>query len=275
VALILDAATLQPVTSLKTRPLVPILEILFSPDESRVLTMNGQHELGLWSPTTSEPVSPIHSSIDGIKARFSPDGRWFATWGAKAISLWDSRTGTTVGERISVGGEHVRFSDDGNRVASATDNGNVQVWDVQSGFPVTEPMSTGPRKMVVAEISPDGRFVRAEGYGTPLAFHIWAVPPPLPKNTPTPEWLLQLATVLAAKTVNDAEQCVDLPGAAAQIAEVGRQLATLPDHAPFIEWGRWILNDRTDRSIAPGFTVTPAEAEKLATSTLSGSRANR
>lgn len=31
-----------------------------------------------------------------------------------------------------------------------------------------------------------------------------------------------------------------------------------------VEWGRWFLADRATRSIAAGFTITPAEAEKLA-----------
>lgn len=38
----------------------------------------------------------------------------------------------------------------------------------------------------------------------------------------------------------------------------------LPDDSPYVEWGRWFLADRATRSVAPGFTITPAEAEKLA-----------
>ena len=36
------------------------------------------------------------------------------------------------------------------------------------------------------------------------------------------------------------------------------------DDAPYVKWGRWFLSDRATRSVAPGFTITPAEAEKLA-----------
>ena len=31
-----------------------------------------------------------------------------------------------------------------------------------------------------------------------------------------------------------------------------------------VEWGRWFLADRATRSVAPGFTLTSVEAEKLA-----------
>ncbi len=49
-----------------------------------------------------------------------------------------------------------------------------------------------------------------------------------------------------------------------KIADLRRTLAALPDDSPPVEWGRWFLSDRATRSVAPGFTITPAEAKKLA-----------
>ena len=46
--------------------------------------------------------------------------------------------------------------------------------------------------------------------------------------------------------------------------ELRREIATLPDDAPFAAWGKWFLSTDAARPIAPGFTVTPAEAQKLA-----------
>ena len=80
---------------------------------------------------------------------------------------------------------------------------------------------------------------------------------------PAPEWLLQLATLLATRSVNDAAQCVDVPEVLAQRDDIRRQLAALPANAPYAEWGRWVLNEAPDRAIAPGFTITAAEADKL------------
>jgi hypothetical protein len=158
----------------------------------------------------------------------------------------------------------VCFSQDSRSLGTADDGGSAQVWDVPTGQPFTEPMRyspTGEGRLRTPVFSPDGRFLRTQ---RPHEFHLWSVPPRLPEGTPVPAWLLQLATVLATKTVNAAGQLVDLPDAMAQFHEVRRQIAGLPEDAPLAEWGRWVLNDRADRSIAPGFTVTPAEADKLA-----------
>jgi hypothetical protein len=57
---------------------------------------------------------------------------------------------------------------------------------------------------------------------------------------------------------------VDLPDAMTQFDVVRRQIAALPADAPLAEWGRWVLADGATRSIAPGFTITPPEAAKLA-----------
>ena len=59
-------------------------------------------------------------------------------------------------------------------------------------------------------------------------------------------------------------QLVDAAEEVVIIDDVRRQLAALPDNAPYVEWGRWFLADPATRSIAPGFTVTPAEVAQFA-----------
>ena len=64
--------------------------------------------------------------------------------------------------------------------------------------------------------------------------------------------------------LNEDGQLVTATDAFGKIAAIRRTLADLDDDAPYVEWGRWFLSDRATRSVAPGFTITPAEAEKLA-----------
>jgi hypothetical protein len=54
--------------------------------------------------------------------------------------------------------------------------------------------------------------------------------------------------------------------------EIRREIAALPDDAPYIEWARWFLSDNSTRSIGPGFTITPAEAVKLHEEMAAGKR---
>src|SRR5205085_2287519 len=119
---------------------------------------------------------------------------------------------------------------------------------------------------IVLEFSANGEFLLT---GAPASTSfasrphmIWAVPPTGSGN-PVPEWLLKLATIFAAERLGDDGAMVPLPNAGADFESVRQELESLPADAPYITWGRWIISDRTTRSIAPGFTITKAEAAAL------------
>ncbi len=88
--------------------------------------------------------------------------------------------------------------------------------------------------------------------------------PPWNAAARPPEWLLDLAAICAGKTLNEDGLFMTATDAFGKIAAIRRELAARPDDAPYVEWGRWFVADRATRSIAPGGTITPAEAEKLA-----------
>ncbi|MBI4623297.1 MAG: hypothetical protein HY736_08780 [Verrucomicrobia bacterium] len=86
----------------------------------------------------------------------------------------------------------------------------------------------------------------------------------LPAGESTPEWLLDLAAICAGKTLNEEGVFESAADAFGKVDDVPRPLAALSDDAPYVEWGPGFLSDRATRSIAPGFTITPAEVRKLA-----------
>jgi hypothetical protein len=262
--MIIDVMTGQPTVSFRTRPYVPVYGLAFSSDGKRVVTLNDRNETQIWNAATGELIGSTSGAPDTKVlelSRYSPDGRWFATSGGHSINLWDGMTGAAAGETIPVwAGSVGRFSGDSRSLGTADGHGNVCVWDVPRGQPFTEPMRRGFGYFDFCEFSPDGRFVSAVGPGR---FAIWSVPPRLPEGTPVPEWLLSLATVLADKKVNDSGELMNLPNSMAQFLDVRRQIAALPADAPLAEWGRWIFDDRAERPIAPGFTLTPTEADQL------------
>ena len=77
------------------------------------------------------------------------------------------------------------------------------------------------------------------------------------------------------KQINDAGELIDLPDARTQIDEVRREIAALPDNAPLANWGRWIVDDQPDRSIAPGFTIRREDRDDLGEAKIDERRINR
>jgi serine/threonine protein kinase/WD40 repeat protein len=229
----------------------------FSPDGTRLLTADGRDHARLWNAATGEPCSAILNDAVADRIGFSPDGRWFFTGGNSSLRIWDGKNGRPVSELPMTKG-YAFFSRNGERVA-VTEGHVVQVCDVRTGQPLTEPVQLLRVWRPLADWSPDDRFIQINDRGG----EVFSVAPPLPEGTPIPPWLLQLASICGAKKINETGQCVDAPEIVAQIGDVRRQLAALPDDAPYVEWGRWILDPSPTRSIAPGFTITPAEADKF------------
>jgi hypothetical protein len=149
------------------------------------------------------------------------------------------------------------------RAPSGLGDGTARLWDARSGQPLTEPMPH-PSAVFAVSFSPDGRFASTRPdlrLGDPTN-RIWSLPPDAGTSR-TPEWLLPLATVCAGKRVDEDGAFVTAEAEIARMTEIRRELAALPDDAPYVEWGRWFLSDDPKRPIAPGFTITPAEAKKL------------
>lgn len=240
----------------------------FSPDGKRLVTGDNWGGVQFWDAEngklirSAQPHRDETSSLD-----FSNDGRYLvsSSWDGTA-QVWSMATDSAVGAPI-MHAQRIRnmaFSPDGTRVLTSSDDGTARLWDARSGQPLTEPMRH-PTTVTNVSFSPDGRFASTrtpEALGAP-ANRIW----PLPReagNAPPPKWLLQLATLCAGKLVTDEGDFVSAADELAKMDEVRRELAVLPDDSPYVEWGRWFLSDSPARPIAPGFTITPAEAKKLA-----------
>lgn len=78
-----------------------------------------------------------------------------------------------------------------------------------------------------------------------------------------PCWL-ELATVCAGRRLNESAKFVSTLDEFDRFDDLRREIAALPDTAPYATWAKWFLSTDAARSIAPGFTITPADAKKLA-----------
>ena len=99
---------------------------------------------------------------------FSPDGKLVVIGADTGATLRDSATGDQIGRPLGHGSHMfaVRFSPDGSRVLTASEDRTARVWDVATGLAVTPPLQ---HDLAVwrGEFSPDGlRVVTASDDGT-------------------------------------------------------------------------------------------------------------
>ncbi|HEX2852938.1 MAG TPA: protein kinase [Opitutaceae bacterium] len=258
-----NIASGQPVPGLfDARNISPFI-VQFSPDGTQLITAEREGAARLWNVATGAPASPELRHADTLfSANFSPDGRYFATRSLSEVRLWNAKTAALVGRPIPLAnGRSLRFSADSRRFVTASEDGVARIFDVRNAQAFIEPLQHPGTRLPMGFFSPDALFVRMDT--TAPDIRIWSVPPALPDGMPPPAWLLRLATFCAGAAVDDSGQLVAKASSAAAIEELRTELAALPPDAPLADWGRWILNNRADRSIAPGFTVTPAEAAQL------------
>ncbi len=251
--------------------------LALSPDEKRVAIGGSSGAIRMWDVASNqlegEPFVPRRAIIRGIA--FDRSGERLLTWNRIELYLWDVATRKRVLPIMPAGTDVTSavFSSDERIIASyASTRGEVRFFDAATGGLVGEPL-LGAYSTTLHPLSftADGRFLITQtpppvGSGPQLnstGLQVWPVPP-VSNGQPLPDWLLRIATAVAGGELDANGQLQDRVIGAEIFEQTRADLAALPPDAPYAEWGRWLLADRATRSIAPGFTITPAEAEKLA-----------
>ncbi len=239
----------------------------FSPDSSRLITGNSWGNVQRWDAATGKLLRSNQAHTYYV-TRFedSPDGRLYASMARDgSVQVWDSTTDEPVGGPLKHTGAVLRaaFSADNARLSTAGANGSGRVWDVRSGIPLTGGASVAADTSAEGIFSPGEQFVMTGTERDSTASRLWAAPPS-GRGRVTPKWLLQLATLCAGRRLNEEGKIVSAVNEFDQLEGLRREIAALPAGDAYAEWARWFLSDRPDRPIAPGFTVTPADAKKIA-----------
>jgi len=110
--------------------------ITYSPDGTRFATASDDGTAKVWEAATGGELLTLETGPSAAVA-FSSEGSHLATanYEAKTATIWDADTGrellTLAGHTGGV--NHIAFSPDGSRLATASDDTTAKVWDASTG----------------------------------------------------------------------------------------------------------------------------------------------
>ena len=151
---------------------------IFSPDGAQILTA-ADDGVQLWNTATGERAGKALPHKDPVReAIFSPDGRIIASLSGERILLWKHDAPTPFDEPLALvhraAVSAMQFSSDNLRLVTGATDGRVQVWNVQNGQPLGEPVRERSAISAVA-FSPEGkRLLSATAMGVA---RVWQTPP--------------------------------------------------------------------------------------------------
>jgi dipeptidyl aminopeptidase/acylaminoacyl peptidase len=247
-AMIWDAATGQVLTG----PLSHGSEVWlaqFDPSGSRILTATTGHNARIWSvegelltdlpqgerahSLTNGPKPELHWGIcDPVEyAEFSPDGRRVVTAAGDRARIWDVSEGKQLTEMVHAQlVVMARFSPDGRRLLTASFDGSAQLWDVETGLKLADPIRH-ENHVAAIHLSADGRWaMTASNDGTAK---VWELPS---ASLPVTAWFPALLESVAGLRLHPGSIATPVTWAETELLK--STLAAMPSTTPLVQWAR-------------------------------------
>jgi WD40 repeat protein/serine/threonine protein kinase len=160
-----------------------VIGVGFSPDGERLISASRDDTARVWDVSTGKEVLPplkVNETALRDDACFSPDGRWVAAPTRDGAIVWNAATGNKIydldGHKMTTCS--VTFSPDGQRLATASDDGTVKIWDAASGQELLT-LRGHHLKVKHAVFGADGDWLAS--IGTDCTLRIWEATPLTPE----------------------------------------------------------------------------------------------
>jgi RNA polymerase sigma factor (sigma-70 family) len=102
------------------------------PPDGKTLATGGTTSLRLWSMATGKKLWELHEHYQYASLRFSPGGKYLATWAGDAVCLLEPANGRLL-RRIAADGPVAAFSPDSKRFVTSSSDGTMSVWETATG----------------------------------------------------------------------------------------------------------------------------------------------
>jgi WD40 repeat protein/class 3 adenylate cyclase len=148
-----------------------VFGVAFSPDGARLATASVDGTARIWDLTPSHELSAfkMNDVISGIA--INPDGTQVASSGRNVL-VWGVDMGQPLYELKGHTGivHSVKFSPDGTRLASASDDGTARIWDIKTRRELLK-LPVGLSGNIAIAFSPDNKRLAATGKANTVS--IW------------------------------------------------------------------------------------------------------
>jgi len=151
----------------------PVATVAFSPNGKTLATVGVDGNALLWNVATHHQVGgPFGDYGEVDTAAFSRDGKTLALAGAGGYAqLWNAATRAPIGRPLTDGNgsqysgaqgvdqDSVALSPDGKTLATVSEDGTAQLWDLATRHRIGAPLSAGAGRIQAVAFSLDGKIL--------------------------------------------------------------------------------------------------------------------